>query len=202
MAGKKQAPQRRDLTRQKILEKARKLFLAKGLAGLSMRKLAKELHYTPGALYKHFDNKEEILQAIREDGWAIAGAMDARMPPGLGTRELLIESGRQYLRFAATYPEYYLLMFNTPELPYGAPEEIRKHPQFAPVVAMVEQGVRAGDIRLPEGYDAAMLATQMWITIHGAAMLRLTVMKAYGREFDRFVDALLTAMIDTVMRKR
>jgi AcrR family transcriptional regulator len=65
MAGKKDAPQRRDLTRRKILDKARKLFLAKGLAGLSMRKLAKELGYTPGALYKHFDSKEEILQAIR-----------------------------------------------------------------------------------------------------------------------------------------
>jgi AcrR family transcriptional regulator len=202
MAGKKGVPQRRDLTRKKILDKARKLFVEKGLAGLSMRKLAAELRYTPGAIYKHFDNKEEILQAIREESWAIAGAMDARLPKDLSTRDLLIESGRKYLQFAAAYPEHYQLMFNTPDLPYGAPEEIRRHPQFAPVVAMVEQGVRKGDIRLPEGYDAAMLATQMWITIHGAAMLRLTVMKPYGKEFDSFVDGLLVAMIDTVIRKK
>ncbi|MBN1439770.1 MAG: TetR/AcrR family transcriptional regulator [Anaerolineales bacterium] len=201
MAGKADQPQRRDLSRQKILDKARKIFLEKGLAGLSMRKLAKELRHTPGALYKHFSGKEEILQAIREESWAIAGALDTNLPPDLGTRDLLIENGRQYLRFAAAYPEHYQLMFNTPDLPYGAPEEIRKHPQFAPVVAMVARGVQRGEIALPAGYDAAMLATQMWITIHGAAMLRLTVMKAYGREFEEFFDQLLVAMVDTVVRK-
>ena len=202
MAGKKHIPQRRDLSRQKILEKARKLFVEKGLAGLSMRKLAKELHYTPGAIYKHFDNKEEILQAIREESWALSSAMDADMPPGLGARDMLVESGRQYLSFAAAYPEHYQLMFNSPDLPYGTPEDIRKNPQFAPVIAMVEQGVRSGEIQLPAGFDAAMLAFQMWITVHGAAMLRLTVMKAYGKEFDRFFDDLLVAMIDGVARKK
>jgi AcrR family transcriptional regulator len=202
MAGKMHVPQRRDLSRRKILDKARKLFLEKGLAGLTMRKLAKALNYTPGAIYKHFDNKEEILQAIREESWAISGAMDAEMPPGLGARDMLVESGRQYLRFAAAYPEHYQLMFNSPDLPYGTPEEIRKNPQFAPVIAMVEQGVRSGEIRLPAGFDAAMLAFQMWITVHGAAMLRLTVMKAYGKEFDKFFDDLLVAMIDNVARKK
>jgi AcrR family transcriptional regulator len=202
MAAKKHIPQRRDLSRQKILEKARKLFVAKGLAGLSMRKLARELQYTPGAIYKHFDNKEEILQAIREESWALSNAMDADMPPGLGARDMLVESGRQYLRFAAAYPEHYQLMFNSPDLPYGPPEDIRKNPQFAPVIAMVEQGVRSGEILLPEGFDPAMLAFQMWITVHGAAMLRLTVMKAYGKEFDRFFDDLLVAMIDNVARKK
>ncbi len=202
MAGKMHVPQRRDLSRRKILDKARKLFLEKGLAGLTMRKLAKALNYTPGAIYKHFDNKEEILQAIREESWAISGAMDAAMPPGLGARDMIVESGRQYLRFAAAYPEHYQLMFNSPDLPYGTPEEIRKNPQFAPVIAMVEQGVRSGEIRLPAGFDAAMLAFQMWITVHGAAMLRLTVMKAYGKEFDKFFDDLLVAMIDNVARKK
>jgi AcrR family transcriptional regulator len=202
MAGKTHMPQRRDLTRRKILDKARKLFVEKGLAGLSMRKLAGALGYTPGAIYRHFDNKEEILMAIREESWALSNAMDARLPPGLSTRDLLIESGRQYLRFAAAYPEHYQLMFNTPDLPYGAPEEINRHPQFAPVIAMVERGVQKGDIRLPEGYDAAMLATQMWMTVHGAAMLRLTIMKPYGKEFDRFFDGLLVAMIDGMIRRK
>jgi AcrR family transcriptional regulator len=202
MAGKRHNPQRRDLTRQKILDKARKLFVEKGLAGLSMRKLAKELKYTPAAIYKHFDNKEEILQAIREESWALSNAMDADMPSGLGTRDLLVESARRYLAFAAAYPDHYQLMFNTPDLPYGAPEDVRKDPHFAPVIAMVERGVQSGEIRLPEGFEAAMLAFQMWITVHGAAMLRLTIMKAYGREFDRFFDELLVAMIDNTVRKK
>jgi AcrR family transcriptional regulator len=202
MTGKKGVPQRRDLSRRKILAKARKLFVEKGLAGLSMRKLAKELRYTPGAIYKHFGSKEEILEAIREESWALSNAMNADLPTGLGARDLLVESGRRYLRFAAAYPDRYQLMFNTPDLPYGAPEDIRKDPHFAPVIAMVERGVQTGEIELPPGYDAAMLAFQMWITVHGAAMLRLTVMKAYGKEFDRLFDDLLAAMIGMVAPKK
>lgn len=161
-----------------------------------MRALAHALGVTPGAIYKHFANKEEILQALREESWALANAGDANLPAGLNARELLVESARQYLRFAASHPDHYQLMFNTPDMPYGTPEEIRSHPQFAPVIAMVEQGARAGGIALPPGYDAAMLAFQMWITVHGAAMLRLTIMKKYGKEFDAFFDELLVAMID------
>jgi AcrR family transcriptional regulator len=202
MAGKKDAPQRRDLSRRKILDKARKIFAEKGLAGLSMRKLARELHYTPGAIYEHFSGKEEILQAIREESWALSDAMNADLPPGLDARDLLVESARRYLRFAVAYPEHSQLMFNTSDLPYGAPEDIRRDPHSAPVIAMVERCVQSGEIGLPAGHDAAMLAFQMWITVHDAAMLRLTVMKAYGKEFDRFFDDLLTAMIDMVARKK
>jgi AcrR family transcriptional regulator len=185
----------RDLSRQKILDQARKIFTKQGLAGLSMRALAKALGCSAGAIYKHFTNKEEILQALRQESWALANTRNGIPPAGLTAQEMLLESARGYLRFAAEYPEHYQLMFHAEDLPYGTPDEIRSHPQFAPVIAMVEQGVRGGGIVLPAGYDPAMLAFQMWITVHGAAMLHMSIMKSYGGEFDIFFDELLVAMI-------
>lgn len=43
-------------TREKILEAARELFIQKGYDGVSMRKVADKVEYSPTAIYVHFVN--------------------------------------------------------------------------------------------------------------------------------------------------
>ncbi len=47
-----------------ILEAAREAFAEKGLAGASLREIARRAGYTPGALYSYFDSKEAIYGAL------------------------------------------------------------------------------------------------------------------------------------------
>ncbi|MFY0116404.1 helix-turn-helix domain-containing protein, partial [Acinetobacter baumannii] len=49
-----------DMKRGLILEAARRVFVAEGLEGASLRAIAAEAGYTPAALYFHFDSKEAI----------------------------------------------------------------------------------------------------------------------------------------------
>lgn len=51
-------------TRQKILEAAEKLILLKGMARVTTREIAREVGLSEGALYRHFDHKEEIFFAL------------------------------------------------------------------------------------------------------------------------------------------
>lgn len=51
-------------TRAKILGVARELFLAQGYAGTSIADIAGRLGVTKGALYYHFESKEQILDAL------------------------------------------------------------------------------------------------------------------------------------------
>ncbi len=51
-------------TRQKILEATEKLILLKGLARVTTKEIAREIGLTEGALYRHFDHKEEIFFAL------------------------------------------------------------------------------------------------------------------------------------------
>ncbi|MFL5656156.1 MAG: TetR/AcrR family transcriptional regulator [Ktedonobacteraceae bacterium] len=51
-------------TRQKILDAAEKLILLKGLARVTTREIAREIGLSEGALYRHFDHKEEIFFAL------------------------------------------------------------------------------------------------------------------------------------------
>ncbi|HEU0000233.1 MAG TPA: TetR/AcrR family transcriptional regulator [Ktedonobacteraceae bacterium] len=51
-------------TRQRILDAAEKLIFLKGLARVTTKEIAREIGLTEGALYRHFDHKEEIFFAL------------------------------------------------------------------------------------------------------------------------------------------
>ena len=51
-------------TKEKILETALELFAAKGYEAVSVSDIAGKLGMTKGALYKHYTNKQDILDSI------------------------------------------------------------------------------------------------------------------------------------------
>src|SRR5260370_29069057 len=51
-------------TRQKILEVTEKLIQMKGLARVTTKEIARATGLSEGALYRHFDHKEEVFFAI------------------------------------------------------------------------------------------------------------------------------------------
>ena len=51
-------------TKEKILETALELFAAKGYEAVSVSDIAGKLSMTKGALYKHYTNKQDILDSI------------------------------------------------------------------------------------------------------------------------------------------
>jgi AcrR family transcriptional regulator len=178
------------------LDCAREILVTEGMAGLSMRGLAGHIDYTPSAIYKYFKSKEDILQAIRQEGFALSARMNAEAASRpLPAPEKLLVAGRAYLRFAETYPQHYLLMFNSPELPPGGLEAVVNDPSFNGVPQIVREGVEQGYFRLPPGYTPEMMAFQCWITVHGMAMLKLGIMHGAREEFGALCDQLLEAIL-------
>ena len=53
-----------DSRRALILDAARAVFERLGIEGASIREIAKQAGYTPGAIYSYFDNKEAIYGAL------------------------------------------------------------------------------------------------------------------------------------------
>ncbi len=53
-------------TRDRILASARKHFLALGFQAASIRKIASDAGFTPGALYGYFGSKEELFYALAD----------------------------------------------------------------------------------------------------------------------------------------
>ena len=75
MAGAERAP---GLSRERILRAARELVEEEGMNTLSMRRLAQELDVWPMSVYRYFQDKDELLDALA------AGAAEAIALPGAG----------------------------------------------------------------------------------------------------------------------
>ena len=74
------AETRTQLSRELITRTATDLVAREGLAALSMRRLAQELDVWPMSVYRHFRDKEDLLDAV-----AAAGAKEVAVPRARGT---------------------------------------------------------------------------------------------------------------------
>ncbi len=54
------------ITRQRIIDAAREVFLSKGVSRTSLEQIANHAGVTRGAVYWHFANKSELFHAMRE----------------------------------------------------------------------------------------------------------------------------------------
>ena len=75
---------RTPLSRELITNTAVDVVRREGLAALSMRRLAQELDVWPMSMYRHFRDKEELLDAV-----AAAGAEDVELPSVRGQLDVL-----------------------------------------------------------------------------------------------------------------
>lgn len=99
------------LRRDRILAEASDLFLTHGVGGVTMRGLASRMKVTPMALYRHFDSREALLNAIVAEGHATFLRYLNRALAAESPRKRLLVSGEQYLAFALDHPRSYAVMF-------------------------------------------------------------------------------------------
>ena len=78
-----------EMTRQRILDAARDVFLARGVSRTSMEQIASHAGLTRGAIYWHFKNKPEIFHAIRDQVFLpLIDRMDDTLSTDLNTDPL------------------------------------------------------------------------------------------------------------------
>lgn len=161
-----------------------------------MRTLADKVDYSPAALYQYFSNKEEIVEALRQEAWQMLAAYEPDPPPpGMTSMaDLYVHMGRTYIQFAARYPEYYQLIMSTTDTGPESMAEFKRNPNFIGLLQFVEAAVASGEFELPQGFTPAHLAMLSWFVVHSIALLKLTMMSKCTEEF----EALSLEVIDLV----
>jgi len=191
-------------TRDKILDAARELFVEEGYEGVSMRKVAQKIEYSPTAIYLHFHDKEQLfLEICHADFLRLAESFTAigRIPDPV---ERLRRIGNAYMRFGLENPNHYRMMFMTshPELPEGADKEMGKgNPEedaYAFLALTVREALAAGAFR-PELTDADLIAQTLWAGVHGVVSLQIAKCEDDWVPWRDF-EARAAAMIDSQLR--
>lgn len=88
-------------TRERIRTAAYELLQEKGVAGMSMRALADRLHIKAPSLYKHVEDKDEIIadlqaRGLQDFGIAIKRAGKSRRAKALAYRKWALENPHLY----------------------------------------------------------------------------------------------------------
>ncbi|MFM0649490.1 TetR/AcrR family transcriptional regulator [Paraburkholderia bryophila] len=97
--------------RERILDASRRIVMREGFAALSMRKIADAIEYSPATLYLHFASRDEIAQALCEEGYA--QLLETFVPHAriADPAERLKALGRAYIAFGVAHPQTYRLIF-------------------------------------------------------------------------------------------
>src|SRR5829696_6898685 len=101
----------RDTVRRKILNAARTLFLNESYANVSMRKIAEQIEYSPGAIYSYFTSKEDIFFALAEEGLQIVRTHCSAASHANSPIERVREAFWRFYTFSKEQPEYFSLIF-------------------------------------------------------------------------------------------
>lgn len=185
--------------RQAILDAAREIIAEQGLDGLSMRSLAEKADYSPSTLYRYFEDKEDILDVLaKQAADAVQTTPSARTTASDDPLDILLQSGLRLYDFARNHPVQYQLMTAATKSSPKNMQDFLKDQNFSGLLALIEQRQAAGSLRLPDGFDAKLMAILLWFAIHGASMLRTGLMKDFGEECDELVEQL-AASLKTMM---
>ena len=165
--------------RERLCDAAERLFAEKGPDAVTMRQLAADLGVSPMTPYRYFQDKEDILAAVRTNGFnRFAEALETAFASVSGAKAKSSAVGEAYLTFAFEHPAAYKLMFDLyqphendyPELLTAA------HRAHASQTAYVKELIGAG---LLSG-NPDEIGRMFWAATHGAVTLELAGKLPHG----------------------
>lgn len=178
--------------RERLCEAAERLFAERGPDAVTMRQLASELGVSPMTPYRYFEDKDDILAAVRTNGFTrFADAMETARASARGAKAIGTAVGKAYVDFALSNPHAYKLMFD-----FNQPH-VEKYPELVAAGKRAQKTMTAHvEDAMTEGLmagDAQQIGLMFWAAIHGAVILELAGMlpPGGGRQLFRSLDVAL-----------
>jgi AcrR family transcriptional regulator len=158
--------------REALIAATRELLIEHGSDGFTLANACRRAGVTTAAPYKHFRDKQEILEEIVLRGFEELSAANAKAVTkgGPGTIAGITAMGISYLEFAVAQPAVFRLMF-------GHKSEIRKAKQVGEAskqrLKHVIDEVATYSRKHGHTADAEAIALRLWTFMIGASSLEL-----------------------------
>jgi AcrR family transcriptional regulator len=155
--------------RRVILDAAREIFVREGYESFSMRKLAKKIEYSPGSLYLHFKNKENLFECLVEDSFARLLKTLTNLQNGRERQDPVEELKRglqAYVEFGLRNPNDYRFVFML-----KPPVEKRPYKVHGAFEALRYKVRRCVEEKRFRAVDVETTAQGLWASVHGVTSL-------------------------------
>lgn len=153
--------------RQALIDGAREILIERGHEQFSLNEVARRAGVSTAAPYRHFENRDQLLKAVAEVGYrTLQESLEQAAASTTDEAERVLRVGGAYVRFAQDHPDLFATMFRSrPEAgPVG-------HDTFEVLLRAVADA--QGKAILSAKPSAEQLATAIWATLHGLAVLSL-----------------------------
>jgi AcrR family transcriptional regulator len=185
--------ERRESTRAEILEAAWELARTQGLAGLSLRDVARKIGMRPPSLYWYFDSKQAIYDEMFAEGNRQLLARLANQDWPEDPRAILGLTARVFVEFSAEDVERYQLMFQR-----TVPDFEPSPEAYALAVEVFEQmraRFAAAGLDDPAQFD-------IWTALVAGLSAQQTANEPRGKRWVRLIDEAVDMYTDHVLGKR
>jgi AcrR family transcriptional regulator len=175
--------------RTALLEQAERTIRERGVQELSLRELARVLGVSHGAPRRHFPDRQALLDALAQAGFARLGAelRAAAASAGEDFRARLEAVAAAYVRFAVDDAELLELMFaGKHREPSGTLQQAAEH-AFSVLLELIEQGQANGVLERGEPERVGLV---LFATVQGIAALVTGGMVAAGQVEELLADAV------------
>ncbi|MFS4437909.1 TetR/AcrR family transcriptional regulator [Paracoccaceae bacterium GXU_MW_L88] len=157
--------------KETLVEAALKLISEKGPRGFTFAEAAREAGVTPAAPYRHFKNRDELIEEVARRGFeTFLGGLEQISGPDDSPVDAFYDANSTYLAFAQSNPGYYIAMFE-------AGVNIDGNPGLKLAAGRALDALEAAVGRMFENMPeesrppAAMVAHHIWALCHGIATL-------------------------------
>ena len=184
---------------ESILSAAMKLLETEGIESMSLRKTAKLMNCSSTAIYRYFENKQDLMTALRARAFRrMQDRLTDAVEPNLSGIESLKLTSRAFLKAGQHRPELYELMFfqfqNEESSRYFENLSKAKKDCLDICTTIVAKAQLDGD--LPPHIDPLTTAHIFWITMHGLVSLDISNQLVMGRKSNVLSDILIQNILN------
>jgi len=170
--------------KQAILNATKSMVQQEGWQSVSMRKIADAIGYSLPVVYKHFENKDAILEEFVKQGFSKLSTVIAETKVKYGTaNEQLIAMANAYFKFAFDQTAYYQMMFGL-----GMPscERVSKIIEISNFTLLVIGSIKQLSNNQQEEIIRLKFHT-FWSILHGLTSINMVNMTATPNEMQQAV---------------
>ncbi|MEZ4910081.1 MAG: TetR/AcrR family transcriptional regulator [Saprospiraceae bacterium] len=190
--------------RQLILDAARKIMLDNGQDGMSIRKIADAIEYSPATIYLYFADKDAILHELMQMGFGVMGKYMTEAYQISDPVDRIHAVGKAYIQFGLENKDWYELMFNSDKPMKHIEKCSEDWDQGSALFGFLTKTCKeAIDMYQIQNVDENFLALHLWSSVHGLVNLALTerldiVQKGNNEEL---ISQTLDVIIPSIFRK-
>ncbi len=183
------------------MDATRSLLVREGYESLSMRKIANVVGCSVSSIYLYFDNKDELVHALMDEGFQrwYEIVRDGYSIPGTPYHRLETHC-RQYIDFGLENPEFYeiMYMFHTKRMARFPRALYRRASRSMDVLTQLVQECAPDQFANEE--EARVHAHVVWAILHGVVSTIIAQRLDIRLNRDAYIATSIQSAADTVRR--